>query len=315
MQRQIMDSNPFHRAIFLTGPTASGKTAVGVELARLIDAEIIALDSKTLFRGMDIGTAKPTLQERRGIPHHLIDVLEPWETTSVAVYRCWAWDLAQAIEGRGKRVLFVGGTALYLKALLRGLFTGPAADPALRARLESEAEALGSPSLHARLQELDPQSARRLHPNDRLRLIRALEVLELTGRPLSEHQLEHDRPAPKNCQVFALTRGREELYGRINRRVWAMLEAGWVEEVRALRASPRPPSPVALQTVGYAEMMELLEGRLSLDATVERIQTRSRRLAKRQMTWFRNLVEIQPVAVDPEATPEELAKRLATLIE
>ena len=210
--------NPFHRAVYLTGPTASGKTAVGVMLAPRLDAEIIAMDSMTLYRGMDIGTAKPTLAEREGVPHHLIDVLDPWQHASVADYRAQARSAIEAIESRGKRVLFVGGTALYLKTLLRGLFEGPAADPALRRQLETEADEQGNESLHERLRSLDPVSAARLHPNDRRRIIRALEVIELTGQPLSLLQAEHDRPAPRETIVIALERPRAELYERIDRR-------------------------------------------------------------------------------------------------
>ena len=163
---------PFHRAIYLTGPTASGKTAIGVALARRLDAEIVAVDSMTLYRGMDIGTAKPADAERGGIPHHLIDVLDPWQAASVAEYRRWALAVVEDIERRGKRVLFVGGTPMYLKALLRGLFQGPGADSALRLRLEREAEEGGTKALHRRLAAVDPPTAARLHPNDRRRVIR-----------------------------------------------------------------------------------------------------------------------------------------------
>ncbi len=199
-----MDENPFQRAIYLTGPTASGKTAVGVALARRLGAEVVAMDSMTIYRGMDIGTAKPTTAERDGIPHHLIDVIEPWESASVADYRDWASETVAAIEGRGRRPLFVGGTALYLKALLRGLFDGPGSDPELRRRLDQEAEATGDAALHTRLAALDPTTAARLHPHDRRRIVRALEVIELTGRPLSDWQVEHEHPAPAGVPVYAL---------------------------------------------------------------------------------------------------------------
>src|SRR5438105_1941285 len=199
-----MDQNTFHRAVYLTGPTASGKTAVGVALARRLDTEIVAMDSMTIYRGMDIGTAKPTMAERGGIPHHLVDVIEPWESASVAEYRRWARDAVDAIERRGRRVLFVGGTPLYLKALLRGLFEGPGSDPELRRRLEQEAERHGDPVLHERLADLDPATAARLHPHDRRRIVRALEVIEQTGRPMSALQAEHHRPAPAGVQVLAL---------------------------------------------------------------------------------------------------------------
>ena len=172
-----------------------------------MNAEVLALDSMTLYRGMDVGTAKPTFGERQGVPHHLIDVLDPWESASVADYRAWAISQVLDVESRGKVALFVGGTPMYLKVLLRGLFEGPPADETLRNRLETES----SESLHARLFGYDPTLAARLHVNDRRRVIRAIEVRELTGKPLSEHQQEHDQPA-LGVKVFALERPRDLLF-------------------------------------------------------------------------------------------------------
>ncbi len=305
---------PLHRAIYLTGPTAAGKTAVGVELARRLDAEIVAVDSMTLYRGMDIGTAKPTDAERGGIPHHLIDVLDPWQAASVAAYRRWALAAVEEIERRGKRVLFVGGTPLYLKALMRGLFLGPGADSALRLRLEREAEEAGAEVLHRRLAALDPPTAARLHPNDRRRVIRALEVIELTGQSLGRLQVEHEHLAPAGTLVFALDRPRGELHDRINRRVTTMFEAGLVEEVRGLWSSPRPLSAVAAQGVGYREVIEMLEGKVGLMVTMERVRARSRQFAKRQCTWFRGLAEVRPWPVLPDEDAEKVARRLAAEI-
>ncbi|MBX6313239.1 MAG: tRNA (adenosine(37)-N6)-dimethylallyltransferase MiaA [Isosphaeraceae bacterium] len=308
-----MSTPLLQHAIYLTGPTASGKTAIGVALAQRLDAEVIALDSMTLYRGMDIGTAKPTLEERAGVPHHLIDVLDPWESASVAAYRAWALEAAAAIEARGRRVLFVGGTTLYLKALLRGLFEGPAADPERRRGLEEEADRLGDTALHRRLAALDPVTAARLHPNDRRRVIRALEVIAVTGRPLSALQTEHERPA-EGVTVFALERPREVLHDRINRRVMQMFADGLVEEVRRLQAGPRPLHPVPAQGVGYREVLALLAGEASRDETIARIQARSRQFAKRQMTWFRGLAEVRlwPVADDEPAvvTADRLARQI-----
>ena len=304
-----------HRAIYLTGPTASGKTAIGVLLARRLDAEIIALDSMTLYRGMDIGTAKPTMEERGGIPHHLIDVLDPWESASVARYRQWAMEAMERIEGRGKRVLFVGGTALYLKALLRGLFEGPGADPAIRSRLEQEADVQGVEFLHQRLGAVDPRTALRVHPHDRRRIVRALEVIEQSGQPLSHLQVEHDRPAPEGTLVFALERPRPELHDRINRRVTAMFDAGLVDEVRGLHSLSRPLSHVAAQGVGYLEVIDLLAGRVGLPETMERVRARSRQFAKRQGTWFRGLEEVRAWPLSAGEEPEDIANRLAEEIE
>ena len=306
--------DPLHRAIYLTGPTAVGKTAVGVALARRLDAEIVALDSMTLYRGMDIGTAKPTMAERGEVPHHLIDVLDPWEPASVAGYRDWALAAVATVEARGKRALFVGGTALYLKTLLRGLFDGPGADPALRRRFEEEAERRGDSALHARLATIDPATAARLHPHDRRRVVRALEVIAATGQPLSRLQNEHDSPAPAGVAVFALERPRDVLCERIDRRVVAMFADGLIDEVRALHAAPRPPGPAALQGVGYREVLEHLGGGVGLEVTVERIQARTRQFAKRQATWFRGLVEVRPWPVAPDEAPEMTAARLAGAI-
>jgi tRNA dimethylallyltransferase len=305
----------FHRAIYLTGPTGSGKTAVGVALARRVGAEILALDSTTLYRGMDIGTAKPSLAERGGIPHHLIDVIDRWETADVAAYRSWAQRALMDVEARGKPVLFVGGTALYLKVLLRGLFRGPGADRDLRRRLEREAELHGDPALHTRLAAIDPPAAARLHPRDRRRVIRALEVAERAGRPLSAMQAEHNRPAPASVKVLALEVPRASLYHRINERVLRFFESGFVDEVRSLVSSPRPLSTAAAQAIGYQEVIAMLAGLATLEQTIERIQARTRRFAKRQSTWFRGLEEVRHVAVAPDENPEMIALRLARLLE
>jgi tRNA dimethylallyltransferase len=300
----------FRNALILSGPTASGKTRLGLALAERVGAEIIAMDSMTLYRCMDIGTAKPTPDERRRVPHHLIDVLDPWQSASVAWWLERATACARDIEGRGRRVLFVGGTALYLKALLRGLFPGPGADPALRARLEAEAEQHGNQVLHARLARVDPPAAGRLHVNDRRRLVRALEVWELTGRPISQWQqqwsvvgspppaepaAEQGPPATDTPAAYWIDLPREALYARINARVVRMFDEGLVGEVRRLRRLPRAVSREAAQGLGYKEVLDHLDGRVGLEETVLRIQVRSRNFAKRQITWFRHLAECRPL--------------------
>jgi tRNA dimethylallyltransferase len=307
----------FRDSLILTGPTGSGKTALGVELAERLGAEIVAMDSMTLYRGMDVGTAKPTVEERRRVPHHLIDVLDPWESASVAWWLERAAEAVAEIRGRGRRVLFVGGTPLYLKALLCGLFDGPPADAVLRARLTAEA-VRDRAALHARLAAVDPATARRLHPNDVRRVVRALEVFELTGRPISAWQgqwrtsaemkvlsaesglpTQHSALSTQHSiRVLCLTLPRPELYARINRRVEAMIAAGWVEEVGRLRQLPHPLSREASQALGYREVGDYLDGKVSLPATVELIQTRSRRFAKRQLTWFRHLPGCRTVPPD-----------------
>lgn len=294
-----MSDDPFANALILTGPTASGKSALALQLAELHNAEIVSMDSMTLYRGMDIGTAKPNFEDRERIPHHLIDCLEPWESASVAWWLQQAAQAVRDIESRGKRALIVGGTPLYLKALFTGLFASPPADTALRTRLEAEAESLGRQALHQRLQQVDPATAARLHPNDVRRVVRALEVYELTGQPISHWQTQwHDdgpsepptlacNPTVPRCLVVDLP--REELYARINTRVFSMIAAGWLDEVRRLMELPRPMSREAAQALGYAELLAHLRGQISLADAVERIQTRSRQFAKRQLTWFRHL--------------------------
>jgi tRNA dimethylallyltransferase len=312
---RTMDEDAFHRAIYLTGPTASGKTSVGVSLARLLGAEVLALDSMTLYRGMDIGTAKPTLTEQGGIPHHLIDIIDPWKSTSVSEYREWARKAVDEVELRGRRPLFVGGTALYLKTLLRGLFQGPGANVELRKRLERDAVELGDSVLHDRLAALDPATAARLHPHDRRRIVRALEVFELTGRPISTLQAEHDQRAPAEVQVIALELPRASLHDRINRRVLRFFDLGLVEEVRGLQAAERPLCPVAAEAIGYREVIAMLAGRASLSETIERVQARSRQFAKRQATWFRGLAEVRSVPIAVEEDAEAIASRIAEMIE
>ena len=307
--------NPFHRAVYLTGPTASGKSEAGLELAVRLNAEILALDSMTLYRGMDIGTAKPGEEELCAVPHHLIDVLDPWDSASVADYRGWAASAIADIEARGKRVLFVGGTPLYLKACLRGLFEGPPAALEIRKRLEEEAQRLGHAHLHQQLANLDPPTAERLHENDVRRVIRALEVFETTGRRLSDLQVEHDQPAPSSVAVFALDRPVENLNQRINLRVERMFADGLVEEVRRLRSMERPWNVVPAAGVGYREVAEMLNGRRSEAETIEATQLRTRQFAKRQRTWFRGLREVRAISVGTGETGSSMATRLFEAIQ
>jgi tRNA dimethylallyltransferase len=342
----MSNPSPFDRALILTGPTGSGKSRLALDLAERLGAEIVCMDSMTLYRGMDIGTAKPSAADRARVPHHLLDVLDPWESASVAWWLGRAAECCRDIAGRGRRPLLVGGTPLYLKALLYGLFEGPPADETVRRRLSAEAERDGPAALHARLDRVDPATAARLHPNDLRRVVRALEVWELTGRPISAWQTQWRRVGRQGdketrrqgdketaagegsaaaapgvlspCLLVSLSPcllqkdvprclwldlPRDVLYRRIDTRVERMIAEGLVEEVRALRRLDRPISRAAAQALGYKEMFDHLDGKTSLDETVQRIQTRSRNLAKRQLTWFRHLPECQPAS-------EELTFRL-----
>ena len=278
------------RLCFLVGPTASGKTAVGIEVAERVGAEILSLDSMAIYRGMDIGTAKPTAAEQARVPHHLIDLVEPHEAFSTGRYVEAAEAAIADVAARGRRPLFVGGTALYLKALTEGFFDGPPADWPLRERLEAEAAERGTSALHERLRRVDPAAAARIHPNDLRRIVRALEVYETTGAPISEQQTQFGSPSPDyECIVAGLRRDRAELYERINRRVDAMFAAGLVEEVGGLLEDPRGISHAAAQFVGYAEIIAHLRGEMTLEEAREKVKTRTRRFARRQLTWFRSM--------------------------
>ena len=304
-------------AWYLTGPTAAGKTAVGIELAQRLGAEIISLDSMALYCGMDIGTAKPLPAERRAVMHRLIDIIEPSEEFSVAQYLAAATAAANEIAAGGKRVLFVGGTALYLKALLRGLFEGPTADWNLRRELEEVVRVEGPDALHKRLAEVDPSAAAKLHPNDVRRIIRALEVHRVTGKTISSLQQQFDRGhSADECRVFVLDWPREQLDQRIRKRVDEMFAGGFVEEVRGLisQHATRPGkialSRTARQAVGYKEVLELLDGQRDLPATIELVKLRTRQFAKRQLTWFRSLSECRWIAVGEPLEPEVVARRI-----
>ena len=298
-----MTPDPFRDALILTGPTASGKSDLALEMAERLDAEIVSMDSMALYRGMDVGTAKPTAAERRRVPHHLVDVLDPWESASVAWWLEQAGRCCREITSRGLRPLIVGGTPLYLKALLYGLFEGPPGNVELRIRLADEAGRAGPQALHDRLARVDPVAAGRLHPKDLRRVIRALEVWELTGRPISAWQSQWHREVDPAAgqevpRCLWLDLPREELYARINARVERMFATGLIEEVKVLRALPRPLSREALQALGYKEVMRHLEGRASREETVALVQLRSRRFAKRQITWFRHLPECRPASTE-----------------
>lgn len=296
---------------FLTGPTASGKSEVALTIAEMRQAEIVAMDSMTLYRGMDIGTAKPTLADRARVPHHLIDVLDVSGSASLAWYLGEAKRACDEIRSRGRRPMFVGGTPLYLKALLRGFFSGPPAEYALRQQLES----LGAEQLFARLVAVDPIAAQRIDRRDMRRQIRALEVYDLTGRTISDWQQQFDRPANPSPAVVCLSRPRAELYRRINARTVAMLEAGWIEEVQMLLDCNQPLGREPSQAVGMREISAHLAGSLDFCAMLERIQTRTRQFCKRQLTWFRHLCECRILETSESEPRAALVERIMTELE
>ncbi|MFM7413456.1 MAG: tRNA (adenosine(37)-N6)-dimethylallyltransferase MiaA [Planctomycetota bacterium] len=272
---------------FLSGPTASGKTALAIPLARALNAEIVSVDSMAVYRGLDVGTAKPSVEQRAAVPHHALDLVTPAEAFSVAH---WLEAAARAVadcRARGRGILFVGGTPLYLRALRDGLAPLPASDQAVRRRLTAEAAAGESGLLHRRLAQVDPASAARIHPHDQKRLIRALEVAETTGRPLSAAFAPAPHPLFES-RLLVVDLPRATLYRRIDRRVEGMFAAGLVEETRAALARPGGIGPTARQAAGYAEAIELLAGRIDAGEAIRRTQQRTRQLAKRQLTWLRS---------------------------
>jgi tRNA dimethylallyltransferase len=303
----------FQDCWFLTGATATGKTAVGIALARLINAEIISLDSMAIYRGMDIGTAKPSPAERAAVSHHLIDIVDPADEYSVAQYVDAATATVADIRSRGKEPLFVGGTPLYLKSLLRGLFNGPPADWQLRSEIEAELAQVGQQALYDRLTQIDPVAASHIHPHDTRRLIRALEVYRATGEPISHQQLQFDEGRPADeCRVFVLRRRREELHARIEGRVEAMVECGLVEEVRGLTANGGQLGRTARQAVGYREALAYIAGEYDRDEMIVHIKARTRRFAKRQGTWFRSLSECRFVDIEGEVDAARISAEIAT---
>ncbi len=296
---------------FLTGATASGKTTLSLEMARQLNAEIISLDSMAIYRDMDIGTAKPSQEIRAQIPHHLIDLVDPTESFSVSQYREQAIGTIQQIRGRDREVLFVGGTALYLKALLRGMFEGPPADWEFRNEVETELAEMGAEFLHQRLEMIDPVSAHNLHPNDHRRIIRALEVYRSTGKPISHWQMQFDEGrTAEQCKVFTIRHPRSILHERIETRVVQMFERGLVDEVQLLISKYGQLGKTAAQAVGYREVIDHLDGKLDREQTVEKVKVRTRRFARHQETWFRGLSECRIIDLPPACDPTELAAQL-----
>ena len=310
----------------LAGPTASGKTAAAVALAQALYAEIVSVDSALVYRGMDIGTAKPTQEERGGVPHHLIDIRDPLQPYSAAEFAADATRVIAEIHARGRVALLAGGTMLYFKALFDGLDAMPAADAAVRAELDAEAAQRGWPAMHAELAKVDPATAARLAPNDSQRIQRALEVWRLTGRPLSAwHATKKgaaDAVSMRPTALFSLEpQERAWLHARIAQRFGAMLDAGLVDEVKALRArgdlSPDLPS---MRCVGYRQTWEALDaaersgGAIDLDALRERGIAATRQLAKRQLTWLRSMPHRHVIAADaPDAVGRLLREAKAVM--
>lgn len=298
------------RLLVLAGPTAVGKTAVAVALCGRLGAEVVNADSVQVYRGLDIGSAKPTAQEMALAPHHLVDVAGPGEAMSAARWASLAEAAIAGISARGLRVIVAGGTGLYIKALLFGLAPAPPVDQELRAGLRQDWERLGGAALHARLAGLDPASAARLHPSDRQRVLRALEVSLQTGRPFSERLQDHGFARPRHPHLFlGLTRPRPELNARIEQRCRAMWQGGLVEETRVLLAGGLSPEAPSLASLGYRQALGFIRGEMDAGEALAEMVKRTKAYAKRQLTWFRGVAGINWFSPEDIDGPDGLAAR------
>ena len=304
------------RIVVIVGPTASGKTALSVALAKKLRGEVISADSMQIYRGMDVGTAKVTPEEMDGIPHHMIDVADPAESFSAARFVEMADPILRDILSRGKTAVIAGGTGLYVDALIQGRAFAPCPATGKREALEAEADLMGMEHMLDRLRQVDPDSAARLHLSDRKRILRALEVYEETGRTITAHNLETQKVPPRYDPVWLglSFADRAALYRRIDRRVDLMLEHGLLEEIRSLLDRGVPRTATALQAIGYKEFLPVLEGKRTPEEAAEEVKRGSRRYAKRQLTWFRRNEKIhwilQRDPPDPEAVVAEALRQI-----
>ena len=304
-----------HTLWVLTGPTACNKTEIGFTVAQKTRGEIISADSMLFYRGMDIGTAKPSLDMRELVPHHFIDIIDPWESYSVGRYVDDVESLIDAADSKDRRFLIVGGSPLYVKGLVDGIFNGPEADWDIRRDLEELADEKGNQYVHDILQKIDPDKAVELHPNNLRRIIRAIEVYRITGKPVSELQEEY-KLTRKSYQfnILCIAREREDIYRRINERVEIMFDKGLVDEVQSLLDNPGGLSKQAKQALGYKEIIQYLDGGLTLDDAKEMVKQSTRRFAKRQMTWFRRFPDVQWLETEELEGPESISDEIITLL-
>jgi tRNA dimethylallyltransferase len=303
------------RLLVLIGPTAIGKTRLSLELAAKYECEIISGDSMQVYKGMDIGTAKASKAEQRLVPHHLIDIHDPEDPFSVAEFQELVRDLIPEIHERGKLPFIVGGTGLYIESVCYDYrFTDVGTDQQFRDDQDAFADQSGEEALHDKLRAIDPESAERLHYNDRRRVIRALEIAHVSGVPLSEHMANQTKESPYELCIIGLTMDRALLYKRIEERIDAMMEAGLIEEVRSLLAAGCPKDTVSMKGLGYKEIVSFLEGELSLEAAVILLKQNTRRYAKRQLSWFRHMKEINWVDVTDQTNFSAHLKKISDII-
>lgn len=298
------------KIVVVCGPTGVGKTAFAIELAKRFDGEIVGADSMQIYRRMDIGTAKPTAEEKAAAPHHMVDIVAPDEPFDAAAYGRWADEIVTQLLAARKIAFVVGGTGLYIKALIYGLFKGRTVDDRVRQTLQARLADEGAPALYAALKNRDPSAAARIHPNDTYRILRALEVVETTGRAISEfHEAHHFGKARYRALYFGLTLPREQLYARIDRRVDAMIEAGLLEEVRGLLSLGYGPELKSMQSLGYRHMVAYLRGNVTWDEALRTLKRDHRRYAKRQLTWFNAVDGMHWLAPDAIDTAAEMVGR------
>ncbi|MBD3183928.1 tRNA (adenosine(37)-N6)-dimethylallyltransferase MiaA [Candidatus Poribacteria bacterium] len=276
----------------IIGPTAVGKTDLSIQLAKIINGEIVSVDSRQIYKYMDIGTAKPTPEQMQEVPHHMVDCVLPDQDFSVADYQEGADEAIEEIARKGKTPILVGGSGMYFRAVIDGLFDGPSADRKFREKLKKEADKTGIYNLYHRMKSVDPEAAERIHPNDLLRIIRALEVYEKTGKPISQLQKQWENSKDRyESVIIGLNRPRDELYQRIEKRVDQMMENGLLEEVKSLSRYSR--NLRAMNCFGYKELFEYIDGKCPLDESIRLLKQNTRRYAKRQLTWFRKDKRIQ----------------------
>lgn len=302
--------------ICIAGPTASGKTALAVALAKEIDAEVVSCDSMQVYRGMNIGTAKPTLDEMQGIPHHMLDVADPCEDFSVSRYCEMASPIVEDILHRGKTAIIAGGTGLYMDALIRGNAFAPYPSTGMREKLEAQADAQGMEAMLNLLASIDPDSAKRLHLKDRKRILRALEVYYETGRTITEHNKNTQQVPPRYTPYWFSIEDSERsmLYSRIDKRVEIMLQQGLLEEIQGLLDAGVPEKSTAMQAIGYKEFVDALSGRISIAQATAQVQQASRHYAKRQLTWFRRNPAMHWLRREPGDKEEKILTSLRQII-
>lgn len=300
----------------ILGVTASGKGRLGIDLAQSVGAEIISIDSMKVYRRMDIGTAKPPKEARECIKYHLVDVVEPSDSFSVGTFFETASDAIEQIKGRSKNIVAIGGTALYIKSLLYGLFEGAGSDEQIRDELRARAEAEGLEELHRELRTVDAIAAERINPNDARRIVRALEVYRITGRPISSFQKQWEpRQMKYDWTIVGLRREKADASGRINKRVKRMINAGLVDEVKSLLDEEKSLSRQARCAIGYAEIIDHLNGQTSLEEAIELIKVHTRRLAKSQRTWFKTFRDVHWLDIEADEPSERIFERAKQIVD